>query len=1507
MGCGGSTEPGAADEALATAEQELFCGENDAVSAGSTKLVDTTCAGPWEYELQCYKSEATASCAVDHYGTSACCRVPDNGLESRTNRQFNTTNICTAHRITVCDEFGQNCTWDWIQDCETPCLTKANNYKNNSIPADMRTGVSVRVDYADEGVCTYTVLNHPVYFKKIHSACTTTSWDYGQCQDTNKPVYKSCRSPNHGQASDCGSLKYYTHGGRTRTQVDSDAQPFFNQTQVNIAGAPQQLSTYPQHYKSAPVCLTGEPIALDTQANGTLSKYTRLKATYDATHPTTGTLPSNYTPLGVPDRAALRSQVVKRMKQLYELRASSLSAEDQLHAMGLYTSAPNDTPSCGNTWAPQGTSCNAWLDASLTMCNRMTEAQASNINELLVNACANLAEQVGDLPSSCGGTTYYRDELRRINLALLGRNMTNVSGALGSQARTDHLRYKLHYIDQWYAKGREHLYPAGLPAPELQADASALLKALWNSAYLDAQRQGTVTSIAQAEAVRQKALTEGLVADRQMLTAAFTPLPGGVPTMTHAPLLMVVGDSLRSVDERLKDVSRLHDLACRFKTCTGAPSATSQLWSLMANLDDASTLSSLKDSATLVDSQWRLPYTPQGATTPVLAPFTQMAANHAAFQSAVKDALGLPSSTPYSRELLAEASVDELSQSAQGVASLLKDAKVRVASYAANGLFTPSDRQLLNVGLDRAKQAQIISDVDGSIHDLDVAITFYEGQRQSLVNGLLLQMQNQQAQESAAGQMQGMLERMKDLSKDLNGVRISHAVDQARFGDFMRGFESLVPAIQASGQQMVKSEQTLNIDAASDTRYVSGDDVRTMRVLEGGTPFTRVLAAGETLNVEVSGQWAPTCALTHVPLPDGKPLSLTGPGGPILTGPEGYSFNETASSYEASSNQTVTSSGKYENWSWSVQQCVGIKAEVPIYYFLTATASLDACVGYDAGRTWSQVKSETNGEGKETRSTFAMARGVRSARAPFPDQPVGALLLVQMPPDEPGGIEHYGRGDAYSVQVVQAPYTSVLADRPSKFYLVVNDLVGCSGISSQALSARVVHMQPQAAAARDLAKAMLVTQTALQPSIESYVAQGRLLPSQATHLRNTAYQKLYETCADPTRTDPENPTVTLPPCQNLNYYPESLRNLFETWISKEIVGAEREVELVQIERQIRALMLEANLLAKDYENAQGQARMLALAPVWALRNLDGKQLRRELTQLEELMQDRLAPVIDLLHPTTRSRLTTVGGDELDDLTGLDPLSTTVGMVEMAREAQEAADAVRDALTYVRNGAPAPTLEDVFITIPRQDKAVSTTWAKVDPAAAATFWDDLLAGKDASITLEPRYIYLRGQEHLSCSQTAPIIRSMAVYLGTEQTLSPSLYSVGLAVSPEMVFPSADGLQGYDFVNGAYLAPATDMMLGPSPDAYTQLQAYWNLPNHDFATGLSPFTTFHVSLSGLRGAHPNLPHPDPVRAAAGETILNPASPLVQADELVIGLRLEPRLVAGNVSLPGVPQCQ
>ncbi|MFP2959102.1 hypothetical protein ACLEPN_14970 [Myxococcus sp. 1LA] len=1251
------------------------------------------------------------------------------------------------------------------------------------------------------------------------------------------------------------------------------------------------------------------------------AKYEALKLWHDKVD----SLPEASPPYGVASRAGLKSQLVKRMKQLFELRTGLLSKSSQEHAMALYRQMPNDYPACGSVWTPQGASCGAELDASLSMCQRLMDASlltgAGNVTASVLKECASLAGQVGVLSSSCVSAEHYVNELRRINMDLLMRNMSVMPGLLGTQARVDALRDKLSYIDQWYAQGRAHLYASGLPHASLQADTSALLKAFWNGAYLDVQRQSApsgcttsssscFTDAAVAEAFRKKVLSDGLVADRQVLTAAFTRLPeGNTLPMTHAPLLMVMGDALRGLDERLKDVSRLHDLACRFKTCVSTPSRTSQLWALLANMDDGAELASLKSSATLVNAAWR--ETGDGSGNIIPGPFSAMSENHIAFQLAVKDALGLPSSAPYSGGLLTRASNEELSHSAPVLAALLRDAKTRVASYAVSGLFSPVNRRSLTTGLDRAKQDAIGALVGGRIQQLDDEIASYQSNRLTLVNGLLAQMNNQQSQDGVIDRLLVLTKQMEELSKDLYGVRTSRAVDEARYGEFMKGFEALVPAIQSSGQQMVKSEVSLSVSAAADTRHVinGGDDVRNMRVLQGGNPFFVTAVEGETLSVEVSGQWAPTCALSQVLLPSGQPLVVNDTSGPIMTGPEGYSTVLADSVYKAASNTTVTSNGQFENWNRNVSACAGLGLEIPIVKdVFKFTASLTGCAQYEVGTTWSRTHSDSTADGRETRSTYSFSRGIRSAHAPFPDQPVGALLLVQMPPDQAGGIEHTARGDAYTVRVVQAPYTSVFVEKPSKFYLVVNDVVGCPGISSTPLSLRVVQMQSKAAASRDMAKAMLATQTALQPQAEAYVAQGRLLANQAAHLRNSAYQKLFEACSVG-REDPESPGVMLPPCQDLNYYPESLRNLFETWISKEIVGVEREVELVQLERRMRSLLLEVSSIERDFENTEENARMLALVPAWTLRNLDGRQLRIKLNDLDQLMGDVLAPVLDVLYPEVLEALTAHEWSELDDLTDLDPLSTEVDMPAMALEAKQAAQAVTNRWHTERSLKPVPSLYEVFISIPRPDWQMSTTWTQVGTDEAQRIWNNILAGRDFTLDVKPEHIYQRGQLYIDCVNPAPVIDAMGMYMidGMSGAVTHPPYGVSTHFLPRMLFPTTRGVLEYDFADNAYLAPGIVAHFGPDVLMYEKMHGELSSSAAFPGRGVSLFSTIHLNLMGMRNAYPNVPHPDPQRAANGEEVISPLNPLASTSELIIALRLEAKSDASDPRLPGVPQCE
>ncbi|NMO18194.1 hypothetical protein HPC49_11220 [Pyxidicoccus fallax] len=1511
-GCGSPVEP---EETLESAEQGLACAESQLI--GSTKLVDTKCSGPWEYALKCYPNVPSKACDLSHYGTSACCRRSEHGIEikpdgtpNRISRSFSTTVECLAkRRWAYHPDLGYY--YETYYDCGQGCSLTAQATVN-TIPAEYRQDPAYPVTYTysisnvtgDEtggtGTCSYTIRNWPVYIRRINEACTTSDVEYGECTDTTKPEYKSCRAPSSTLANDCGGpARYYTATGKTRAEADAEAQAFYNPLQVNVA-TQDQLSSKPEHYSVVPTCLTAEPLPMGTESE-TDAKFDRLRRSFTGL----GSLPSGAAPTGV-DRVALEEQLVKRMKMLYEVRGHLLSDYGGQYAAALYGSKPQYLPPCGTTWVPPATTAACTSTSSLpsingtfTLCSRMLEPGISA--RAAANAaiqCASVASTIKNLSlTDCAGTVY-RDEYHRLNLATQVKGMSlPLSPPVNEYIRVWELSQRLHRIQQWYENARTHLYPAGTkPDPKLLAGTSEVLKAFWNTVYLKSMSQTPVTTDAQAEALRLKMLHDGLAADLDVLNA----LSGGGgmhgmdPAMWSAPALYVLSDALRGLEERLEEVSRLHDMGCRFKTCQSTATQTSQLWKVLGNLDRPAELASIAYDP-MVRADWR---NALGA----------IADYYWFIESAVNDAAGTPVPLATLPEYLSETPVDSLSDPLKGFASLLKEAKARTASYSADGLFFPTTRRTLSIGFDEAKLGEILGLLNTTITQTDTEIAAYRSSRLTLVQGLLGQLQNQSSQANITSRLELLAAHVGDLSKDLNGLRISHAVDEATYGDFMENFEALVPAIEQAGQDLQKSAEGMDINARDHTRHTSpgSQDLSTMWVLKGSDPLSVVAAAGDSVNVQVSGRWAPQCALSRVTLPDSKTPVLSGSSGPILTGPEGYAFTVQNSEYVAESVQTVTTEGKYSNWSWGAKLCAGLGLEVPVVKeVLKFTASLTGCVNYDGGRTWSQNRSESDSEGNETRSSFTMAQGVRSELTPFPNQPVGALLLVQMPPDV-DDVAYTNKSLAHAVQVVQAPYTSVFVDRPSKLYLVVNDIKGSSSdpaspcnpvnVSDSRLSVRMVHMVSKSEASKEMARAMLVAQAEFQTLANTYVAQGRLLPSQSAHLGNTAYQKLYLECSR---------RVVGPCVDNVSYYPQALLKLFDTWVTKEIVDIEREVELVNIERQIRSVMLEVKHLEADYLNAQAQARLLALAPAWALRNLDGNMLRVRLETMRKIMGEWLAPAIDVKYPEIRTpghnvAFTPAELTLLNGLTTIDPLDADIEL--LLTKAEEAAKAVENRLRMARTELAATTVRDVFVSIPRHDKVVSTRWSRVDTDTARAVWEDILADRNPEIVLSPAFLYKSGQQYLECNHTTPVINTIGLYVAFTPSRTYTPYTTGLSFRPATEFQTASGLHEYDFVNDTYLGPSTSALVGVSASAASALDVLFDdqaatTPKSLAGTGLSPFTRFTLDLTAFRNSHPS----------TTPGALSPTNPLYLAEELIVGLRLEARQQGPLTKLPNVTACQ
>nr|WP_164933104.1 PA14 domain-containing protein [Corallococcus coralloides] len=1108
---------------------------------------------------------------------------------------------------------------------------------------------------------------------------------------------------------------------------------------------------------------------------------------------------------------------------------------------------------------------------TLALCQRLLDSHTSaTAASSLLDTCTAAAAGIEQLTTAGMDTQAYWTAYDTIISQLLLKGLPGMTTTLGSGARVGELRQKLLSIQRWYGSARTHLSTTPEPSPELMAQTSQVMQAFWTGAWLKDELGLTATTNAQAEIVRAKLLSDGFIADRQVLLAAFG--EGGTPPLTGAPLLYLLGDSLRGLNERMMDVSRLHDMGCRFVACSTRSTVTSELWNVLADLNDATELQASISAATHVSTEW----------TQV---FNQVRTGHGAFRSAVEDALGLPAGTYDKNDLFTR----PVSGPAMSLTAMLREAQARATGYAVNGLFTAADESTVKVGLDLQKQSAVLTELNQIIGQLDSNISYYNSNRATLVQGLLAQLQNQGNLANMDTRRLQLDEQLKALIKDLNALRVSQAVEEARLGDFMDGFEALYPAVAQTGQLMLKTEESLVVP----NRGLGGpadNDVYAMGALKlNGSTLQMQPTVGSQLVIQVDGRWSPTCALGLTAGPNGNLVRVRTSAQtplPIMTGPEGFTVTASAGNYTATANDTVNSQGNFSNATNTDTFCAGFNPSIPI---IGNIGGVNSCMNSETGTTWSRTWNQTHSTGNDTRSTFSVARGVRSPLAPFPDEPVGSLLLVET---ERGSA---ARTSVRSVRVLQSPSTSLLVTAESDYYVVVNDAPIVSGtptaacqdwVGNSELEVRVAQLSPSTNEAVLLTSKLVSGLEKLKVDAKLYAAQGRLLPGQITSMRAKAFSDIYQSCD----------------CTNLDAYPESLRALFGAFVEKALVDVEREVELINLERQLRQVALEIQAVEDEHANAQNQSRLLALLPAWALRNLEGTALRVQLEALEVVMSQWLAPTVRIVYPETLASFTDTERAGIEALTTIDPTSPTTDLSLLAQTAKQAAQAVETHLAALRVAGPNTQVLDVVVSVPRHDKLPVTAYRKLEAGAAREIWDDIRANRNPTVTLTPEYFYdpAGGVKQLPCNMMTPIIRSMTLFGVLPNNNSSPAYTTATSLTKSMSFPSVSDQFRYDFGNADYLGPPVQLMFGTTQDLALLPPASpldYYLSNSSVASGLSPFTSYHVNLQSLVA---NFPPPAP-------DLINTNNPLAKSSELLMVFKVEVKPKASGVVPTGVLNCQ
>jgi hypothetical protein len=1469
VACGGpSGEEEALDvEALAASEQQVVACNESGLAWASAQDPSNVCAVPWQYGLDCNKAGSTSVCGARiGYQQKTCyrypsCRLPQFGTEKEETKTFTqTVTQCSPYTVKECDLKEGSDTVYICRDvtrynCDPKCEAAAAA-KVATLPAKDAEDVHITAvgdpeSYGSSGACTYTLTNWPTYKLKEDPLCGAATSSYA-CDDTTKPIYPTCRHDSFGNdvATACNANPLFAAAGTTLGAV--------KQAAVSKWGAmsPKNIEPNPL-YAQQPLCRTCDQLPLTAQSTAA-----QVTAKYDCLLQGLAS--------GLPAQAGgaqLRTEVVSRLKLLYELHAHHMTEAQKATVRALYQSDAAANTSCSAGFVPppvSGCGLNlAPLNAAMDVCTRLASAHVPGASARAeLPYCVGLAAQVEAVPAGACQGDAYREKYHGLWMKLYERSLSDfrrqdVPGdALQRKVpHPDDVRVHLKSISDWYAVQQTQRFPGAPNSPVLMQQLSETFGVFWKVAYENALLNVNGLPL------HAKPLNAGLLVDQAVLTATLT----GTPAMSGPPLLMLLGDGFSGLFQRMEDFSYLHDLGCRFKGCAGGTvdTETGELWALFGAVPEAAKLQTAITSANKLSTsgfdhhaEW-------------VAVFNLLRANHATFTQAVLAATG---ATTYSPALLKSgAQAAPLARWAQ----MVEKADAYADSYAKSGFFVSTARDALKTGLEEYKSDFINDVVTTRKSALTTALNEYTQSRASLVNEVLAEVANAANQQTVQTTLQRKLTEFYTLHADLIGLQDNLVSQEVQFSDFASAFNTTLQNESANlGTDIQRGPlHTLNINA-SEARWMPGTffditafAVHTTDPDQGVVPFRLTAQRGELINLQVSGQYAPSCAVSTAMLPHpqtGAPVGVTAAGPAALTGPGGYLVNFTNGSYTT----TSASSAAFQRTSAESRTCMGVKAETGISYMgngVSLYVSADQCNSSSYGTE----DTTTNQNGVEERTSSNFAVGLRLPNTPFRGAPVGSLLLVSM---KPGKVT---RDALLDVQVLQEPHTSVVVKANADYYLVVNDDGSCTGDdTTHNLGLTAMQLMPTGVAARALGNAMATVMTDLRTQTPAYVDQGRVTASELEGLRAQAQTRLLTEYS-----------LLCPGCATSGM-PEVFGSLFTTFVSKELARLERLVQIRTVERAIELQLLDLQVLADDLTATANKARLLRLLPLWRLRNLDGEELREKSRALTSLVTDYLYPTMDLRYPVSLAPLKThasidalVQADWSDDFAALSTKALT------------AVSTIENALAQARITDSKPKEFALAFAFPNPAFNLGTQWRSANLERSEAVWNSLLQGSGkVTVKLTPEDLYSQGGEGgvLLCNHHMPVVKNLGVqvvrpYSSTNESDSQLGLTVPVRWEDSFTFPAKGLARNYVMLNRNFLVGAPHVLFGFD---YNVLTLFGQELGQPFATvagnGLSPFGTFTIDLGH---ANPNL--------------------FNEASALVITLKVDALELADPVS--GVAVCQ
>jgi hypothetical protein len=603
------------------------------------------------------------------------------------------------------------------------------------------------------------------------------------------------------------------------------------------------------------------------------------------------------------------------------------------------------------------------------------------------------------------------------------------------------------------------------------------------------------------------------------------------------------------------------------------------------------------------------------------------------------------------------------------------------------------------------------------------------------------------------------------------------------------------------------------------------------------------LQKNEVINIRVSGEWSPICALKRSGL--GKDVSG------VLIGSEGFRIHATSgqSSTTGTENRESTSrfKTKTKTHSWGLDSSRftgGIGAGLGFIFGGPVGAAIGGGIGGIGGYSYSSQTTKGTTESIDTSkfkqsldissTTASFQGGIRLRDTPYPAFPAGSYIAIVISRDS---ARLYESIDAF----VLGAHNSYVAPEDVELLFVVND---CNDgeIRAGQLSIQVQQMKAANPIIDELVSSM-------RHELQQFSRQGRVLVKEGGDLSSRIETLKAEVFAN-VKKDSVADFMSEP----------TLRTVFLHWLNREADKIVRWARIEEIGKQIVAVKFELDSISQQIAlSDEGQS--------WVSSRINGlvKTVRHiplyeSILEVVKYANKFITPVLNLYYPNglsfvpqTESHAEAVGeGDHLSVETLAD------GVIDLSKQLLKGLEELHSIKSQTPNF--------VIIRFPRPGTVLSEYQNRMMPVIrdgrAQMLWNCLFqVGKcadDWALQLHFNDLYQNGtQNSLSLHLETPVILDMALLFGVDDLLEAKHLQtqfhtaiIDMEVGAEQVFSMQSGPRrfmlsdedlGIHQIRLGFIGSG-DRLISALEQAESSLTT-----GLETAKGLSPFSAFRFGMA------------------------------------------------------------